>query len=147
MHETKIGHSASKKGESIENTIERNEVTAERSDITHDASGQHLLLTLRGCSSEFLNDESKLRELTLAAAQATGATVLQITSHRFAPQGVTALAVLAESHASLHTYPEANLVFWDCFTCGTTCNPELSVPVLAEALKAAVVSKQVVARS
>ena len=113
----------------------------------HEASGRHLLLTLRDCSPEVLNDELKLRELTMQAAQATGATVLEICSHRFAPQGVTALAVLAESHASLHTYPESNLVFWDCFTCGTTCDPELSVPILVEALKAKVVSKQIVLRS
>ena len=52
------------------------------------------------------------------AAAATGATVLQVICQRFAPQGVTALALLAESHASLHTYPEAGLAFWDCFTCG-----------------------------
>jgi len=119
----------------------------EKSDVTYEASGRHLLLTLRNCSPEFLSDEFKLRELTLIAAQATGATVLKISSHRFAPQGVTTLALLAESHASLHSYPEANLVFWDCFTCGSTCNPELSIPILVAALKAASVSKQVVARS
>jgi S-adenosylmethionine/arginine decarboxylase-like enzyme len=60
---------------------------------------------------------------------------------------VTTLAVLAESHASLHTYPENKLVFWDCFTCGTTCDPELSVAVLVELLHATVISKQVVSRS
>ena len=116
-------------------------------EIVHEASGRHLLLTLRNCSPDLLNDEFKLRELTLAAAVATGATVLEICSHKFAPQGVTTLAVLAESHASLHTYPETNLVFWDCFTCGTTCDPELSVAVLAESLQATVISKQLVSRS
>jgi len=119
----------------------------EKTDTIHEATGRHLLLTLRDCSPELLNDEGKLRELTLAAAQATGATVLEICSHKFAPQGVTSLAVLAESHASLHTYPESNVVFWDCFTCGTTCNPELSVPVLVDALKAGIVSKQIIERS
>ena len=119
----------------------------EQSETIHEASGRHLLLTLRDCSPELLNDEPKLRELTLAAAQATGATLLEICSHKFAPQGVTSLAVLAESHASMHTYPESKVVFWDCFTCGTTCNPEHSIPILVEALKAGVVSKQVVSRS
>jgi S-adenosylmethionine decarboxylase len=116
-------------------------------DIVHEASGRHLLLTLRECSPKLLNDQAKLRHLILEAAQATGATVLEVCAHRFQPQGVTALAVLAESHASLHTYPESNLVFWDCFTCGTTCKPELSIPILVAALEAQVVSHQIVERS
>ena len=118
-----------------------------KNDVKYEASGHHLLLTLRHCSPELLNDEVRLRQLTLAAAQAPGAAVLEVCSHKSQPQGVTALALLAESHASLHTYPESNLVFWDCFTCGTSCNPELRLQVLVEALKAEVVSKQVIDRS
>lgn len=120
--------------------------TANQVLVTHEASGCHLLLSLKDCSSEMLDDETRLRELTRLAAEATGATVLEICSHRFNPQGVTSLAMLAESHASLHTYPESKIVFWDCFTCGTTCNPELSVAVLVEALKPGSVSKQVILR-
>ena len=115
--------------------------------VVHEATGTHLLLTLRGCAADILNDEVALSQLARAAAEATGATVLQICAHRFSPQGVTALAVLAESHASLHTYPESNVVFWDCFTCGTTCDPELSVQVLVEALRPASVAKQLVIRN
>ncbi len=116
-------------------------------EVIHEASGRHLLLTLKNCSPDILNDESKLRELTRLAAESTGAQVLEICSHRFSPQGVTSIAVLAESHASLHTYPESNTVFWDCFTCGTTCNPELSIDVLKRALNPGHISKQVIARS
>ncbi|MBS1996756.1 MAG: adenosylmethionine decarboxylase [Cyanobacteria bacterium SZAS LIN-2] len=112
----------------------------------YEASGQHLLLTLGECRSELLNDEQALRDLVLAAAEATGATVLNVCSHKFQPQGVTALVLLAESHASLHTYPESNVVFWDCFTCGTTCEPELSVEVLVQALGGKIVSQQTVKR-
>jgi len=113
---------------------------------THEASGTHLLLTLKGCRSPLIHDAEALKELAQRAAVATGATVLQIVAHRFQPQGTTVVAVLAESHASLHTYPESDTVFWDCFTCGTTCTPELSVPVLAEALLPAQINKQVVTR-
>jgi S-adenosylmethionine decarboxylase len=116
-------------------------------DSVHEASGKHLLLTLRGCSSDILNDPDQLSELAKTAAQATGATTLQVCTQKFTPQGVTVVAVLAESHASIHTYPEWGIVFWDCFTCGTTCDPELAVPVLAEALKPTSISKQVVQRS
>ena len=94
---------------------------------THEACGFHLMVTLKNCTSEILNDQTKLEKLVLEAATATGATVLQVCTQQFSPQGVTAVAILAESHASLHTYPETNTVFWDCFTCGTECKPELSV--------------------
>jgi S-adenosylmethionine decarboxylase len=114
--------------------------------VTHEARGFHLLLTLKGCDTDILNDQNKLEELTRAAALATGATVLDICAHKFKPQGVTALAVLAESHASLHTYPESNVVFWDCFTCGTDCLPELSVPILVAALKPDFYSKEIIYR-
>lgn len=122
------------------------EPSVKKESLTHEACGFHLLLTLKGCDTEILNDQNRLEELTRAAALATGATVLEICAHKFKPQGVTALAVLAESHASLHTYPESNVVFWDCFTCGTECVPELSVSVLVDALKPEFVSKEIIYR-
>lgn len=114
--------------------------------IAHEARGFHLLLTLRGCAPKLLNDQDKLLQLTRVAAEATGATVLNTCVQRFDPQGVTAVAVLAESHASLHTYPESGVVFWDCFTCGTKCLPELSVAVLVDALKPSFVNKEIIFR-
>ncbi len=113
----------------------------------HDATGQHLLLTLKRCESfELLNDEQQLIELAGRAAEATGATIMNVCSQKFSPQGITIIAVLAESHASLHTYPESGVVFWDCFTCGTTCKPEKSIAVLTDALKPGEVDQQVVHR-
>ena len=122
------------------------EPAVKKETVAHQASGFHLLLTLKSCAAEILNDKNKLEELTWRAAIATGATVMQICSQQFKPQGVTAIAVLAESHASLHTYPESNTVFWDCFTCGTECKPELSVSVLVEALKPETFSKEIIYR-
>lgn len=112
----------------------------------HEASGRHLLLTLNDCSPHLLNDIDALRELAGAAAVATGATVLNICAQKFEPQGVTVVVVLAESHASLHTYPEVQKVFWDCFTCGTICDPEKSVTVLQKGLEARTVSSQIICR-
>jgi len=122
-------------------------LTLDQTEV-HEATGTHLLLTLDECESmHLLNDENALRELARRAAEATGATVLNLMVHKFNPQGVTAVAVLAESHASLHTYPEVGKVFWDCFTCGTTCDPAKSVAVLEEALKPRRVSNQIVSRA
>lgn len=113
----------------------------------HEAVGSHLLLTLADCEYiDLLNDIEGLKELATRAAMVTGATVLNICAHRFEPQGVTVAAVLAESHASLHTYPEVRKVFWDCFTCGSTCDPEKSVEVLKLGLGAKQVSYQIVHR-
>jgi S-adenosylmethionine decarboxylase len=125
-------------------TINQQTITA--AATTHEARGVHLLLTLFGCNVEMLNCPAKLTELTMRAATATGATIMQSGVQQFAPQGVTAFVVLAESHASLHTYPESRTVFWDCFTCGDTCDPEKSVKVLIDALGASHVQKQIVSR-
>jgi S-adenosylmethionine decarboxylase len=111
-----------------------------------EAQGLHLLLTLSGCSAELLNDEPALQALVQEAATATGAIIMQICSHRFSPQGVTVVAVLAESHASLHTYPESGVVFWDCFTCGHRCRPQDSVDLLVKALQPASINQQVITR-
>ena len=119
---------------------------AEKNSQTYEDCGIHLMLTLRDCATKILNDRHRLAELVNTAAIATGATVLETHSYQFSPQGVTALAVLAESHASMHTYPESGTVFWDCFTCGTTCNPELSVEILVKALQPASINKQLISR-
>lgn len=112
----------------------------------HPARGSHLLLTLKDCAQHILNDEEKLKELVREAATATGATVLTLVSRKFEPQGITVVAVLAESHASLHTYPESGIVFWDCFTCGDRCKPENSTPVLKATLLPRSVTVQLVER-
>ena len=102
--------------------------------VRHEPYGRHLLLTLAGCPAALLDDEDGLRRLVCAAATATGATVLQVTSRRFTPVGITVLALLAESHAGLHTYPEQGIAFWDCFTCGERCDPRRSIELLTAAL-------------
>jgi S-adenosylmethionine decarboxylase proenzyme len=123
-------------------------VTAEADAASEAApTGRHLLLTLAGCPAGRLDDRVGLEALVRAAAEATGATVLQVVGHQFAPQGVTVIALLAESHASLHTYPERGLAFWDCFTCGPACDPAASIPVLQGALRPARLAQRTVVRS
>ncbi len=108
--------------------------------------GQHLLLTLSGCTAPILDDQSRLEALVRRAAEATGATVLGIQAHHFEPHGVTVLALLAESHMSLHSYPETGAVFVDCFTCGA-CDPRQSVPILTAALRPAEVREALIDRA
>ena len=97
---------------------------------------KHLLLELYRCNYEKLNDESFLRCTLNRAAKLAKATVLNLISNKFEPQGVTAIALLAESHISIHTWPESNYSAADIFTCGQNMLPELASQYLIEALKA-----------
>ena len=98
--------------------------------------GKHLLLELYKCDYSKLNDESFLRCTINKAAKLARATVLNLQSNKFEPQGVTAIALLAESHISIHTWPESNYSAVDIFTCGQNMLPELASQYLIEALKA-----------
>ena len=97
---------------------------------------KHLLLELYRCNYEKLNDESFLRCAINRAAKFAKATVLNLISNKFEPQGVTAIALLAESHISIHTWPESSYSAVDIFTCGQSMLPELASQYLIEALKA-----------
>ena len=97
---------------------------------------KHLLLELYRCDYEKLNDESFLRCTLNRAAKLAKATVLNLISNKFEPQGVTTIALLAESHISIHTWPESNYSAVDIFTCGQNMLPELASQYLIEALKA-----------
>ena len=108
---------------------------------------KHLLLELYKCDFEKLNDESFLRCTLNKAAKLAKATVLNLISNKFEPQGVTAIALLAESHISIHTWPESNYSAVDIFTCGQNMLPELASQFLIEALKAEEHSLRVIERN
>ena len=97
---------------------------------------KHFLLELYRCDFEKLNDESFLRCTLNNAAKFANATVLNLISNKFEPQGVTAIALLAESHLSIHTWPESNYSAVDIFTCGKNMKPEIASIYLIEALMA-----------
>ena len=108
---------------------------------------KHLLLELYRCDCEKLNDESFLRCTLNRAAKLANATVLNLISNKFEPQGVTAIALLAESHISIHTWPESNYSAVDIFTCGQNMLPELASQYLIEALKAEEHSLRIIERN
>ena len=108
---------------------------------------KHILLDLYGCNYEKLNDESFLRCTLNRAAKLAKATVLNLISHKFEPQGVTAIALLAESHISIHTWPESNYSAIDIFTCGQNMLPEIASQHLIEALRAEEHSLRVIDRN
>ncbi|MDD5126571.1 MAG: adenosylmethionine decarboxylase [Dehalococcoidales bacterium] len=100
------------------------------------ALGRHLLLELKNCKSGVLNDLGFLREALLAAAKESGATVMGESFHSFNPQGVSGVVIIAESHMSIHTWPEYDYAAVDVFTCGKSVQPEKAVEVMIERLGA-----------
>ena len=98
------------------------------------ALGRHLLVELHDCDREALNNLDFIREVMLKAAIDCGAVVLGESFHRFSPQGVSGVVVIAESHISIHTWPEYGYAAADVFTCGTSVNPEIAAQVLIEKL-------------
>ena len=98
------------------------------------ALGRHLLVELHECDKEVLNDLSFIRDSVITAAIDCGAMILGDSFHRFSPQGVSGVVVIAESHLSIHTWPEYGYAAVDIFTCGTTVEPQKAAQVLIEKL-------------
>ncbi len=94
-------------------------------------AGTHIILDLWGASQL---DDLELMERTLRkAVDVSGATLLHIHLHHFTPNGgVSGVAVLAESHISVHTWPERDFAAFDVFMCGDAV-PERCIPVLQDA--------------
>lgn len=98
------------------------------------ALGKHLLLELKSCDKEVLNDVGCLREALLAAAGEAGATVLGESFHQFNPHGVSGVVMIAESHLVIHTWPEYGYAAADIFTCGNSVQPARAAEILVRKL-------------
>jgi S-adenosylmethionine decarboxylase len=105
------------------------------SDSSH-VQGTHFCVDMRGCNTELLNDEARLREILLSAAEQASATVLGVQSHAFTPYGVTIVLLLAESHMSIHTWPERQFAAVDVFTCGRTMSSQHAIDYIMEQIGA-----------
>ena len=108
--------------------------------------GQHWLLELNGCPSELSDDLEFVSESVVEAARIANSTLLGIKNHKFEPQGVTVVGLLAESHLSIHTWPEADYVGADIFTCGEDMAADKACDYLVERFRAESHSLIVVSR-
>jgi S-adenosylmethionine decarboxylase len=100
------------------------------------ALGTHIVCELSGCSSEALTDVDAVQSMMIAAATAARATIMESAFHRFEPQGVSGTVILAESHLSIHTWPEKGYAAMDFYTCGDHTDPWLACEHAAKALGA-----------
>ena len=99
-----------------------------------DALGLHLLLELEGCNREFLDDVEYIENAMVGAAGEAGATIVGRSFHKFRPRGVTGIVAIAESHLSIHTWPEYGYAAVDIFTCGRSFQPRRAAELIIERL-------------
>jgi len=94
-------------------------------------AGTHLILDL--WEARHLDDLERMERAMREAVEVAGATLLHIHLHHFTPGGgISGVAVLAESHISVHTWPERDFAAFDIFMCGDA-RPEMTIPVLKQA--------------
>ena len=98
--------------------------------------GMHILLELKDCNPELLNDLDFIRGAMLQTASQVGATIVGESFHRFSPQGVTGILAIAESHISIHTWPEYGYAAADIFSCGSSFESRTAAESLVERLEA-----------
>ena len=96
---------------------------------------KHVLFKLEGCPFSILNNEEHIKYCLFHASEASYSKVLKVQTEKFLPQGVTGFALLAESHLSIHTWPEKGVAMCDIFTCGSHSKPENAVQYLSEWLE------------
>ena len=104
------------------------------SNEEYDFTGVHVFGELYGLSEDDLNSIDQLEEIMTTGIEESKAKCLGIMSKKFKPKGVTLLALLSESHVSVHTYPEHHALFIDAFTCGTVCDPKVIIDTFITAL-------------
>jgi S-adenosylmethionine decarboxylase proenzyme len=102
-----------------------------------DTLARHLLAEYYGCDPRQLDDPQRLAPLLEAAVEAGRATVIRTLLHRFGPQGVSGVVILAESHLAVHTWPEHAFATVEVLVCGAGPDPEASHRFLLQRLRPA----------
>ena len=91
-------------------------------------SGIHLIAEFWG--GKDIESPKKIREILVKAVRKANNTPLEIAIHKFQPQGITGVILLAESHIALHSWPEFNYLAVDIYTCGNKSQPEKALEYL-----------------
>lgn len=97
--------------------------------------GKHIILELFGCDVKALDDLKGIAETMRKSAEEAGARIVGEAFHKFNPQGVSGVVIIAESHISIHTWPEFGYAAVDIFTCSTNVNPSKAYKRIIEYFK------------
>lgn len=126
--------------EQYENKVEKSSSMMGEASLDHFVTkdgetfaGSHIIIDLY--NAEGLNDQARIETAMLECIDEAGATLLHIHLHPFEPTGVSGVAVLAESHISVHTWPENGYAAFDVFMCGDA-KPEKCIDILGRAFNA-----------
>ena len=109
------------------------------------ALGRHLLLEMFDCDPDAINSLEAVKGALIEAAKRAQATIVDVVFHEFNPFGISGVVVIAESHLTIHTWPEYRYAAVDVFSCGEVLQPEVAVNYLVEqfgAERASVVEMQ-----
>jgi S-adenosylmethionine decarboxylase len=96
--------------------------------------GRHVLAEFTGCDNQILNNLDKIESILTEAARLSGATIVNSVFHRYNPHGLSGVVVIAESHLSIHTWPEYGYAAVDFFTCGERVDPWKACEYMVEHL-------------
>ncbi len=100
-----------------------------------DPLGEHYIIELYECDHHILDDLQEVTTTMLEAARLAGATIIDERFHKFSPQGVSGVVVIAESHLSIHTWPELGYAALDLFTCSHDMDIDRAMELLKRVFK------------
>ncbi len=100
------------------------------------AIGCHIIAEFSHCNPETLTDLNLIKDIMVKAALEAKAEIKETAFHRFTPQGVSGVVVIAESHLAIHTWPELGYAAIDIYTCGETTDPWAACRFVADHLEA-----------
>ncbi|EKN67467.1 adenosylmethionine decarboxylase proenzyme [Schinkia azotoformans MEV2011] len=101
-----------------------------------DTIGRHVISELWGCNVEKLNDINLIEQTFVDAALKAGAEIREVAFHKFAPQGVSGVVIISESHLTIHSFPEHGYASIDVYTCGDRIDPNVAADYIADELEA-----------
>lgn len=101
-----------------------------------DTMGRHVIAELWDCPAEKLNDLQSIERIMVNAALEAGAEVREVAFHKFAPQGVSGVVIISESHLTIHSFPEHGYASIDVYTCGDRIDPNVACDFITKALAA-----------
>ena len=108
--------------------------------------GRQIIAELWECNSNILNDLELVEQIFVDAARKAGAEIREVAFHQFAPQGVSGVVIISESHLTIHSFPEHGYASIDVYTCGDKVDPTIAVKYIAEALEAGISEKMEIPR-
>lgn len=97
--------------------------------------GRHVIAEMWDCNIDILNDMGKIEQIFVDAALKSGAEIREVAFHKFAPQGVSGVVIISESHLTIHSFPEHGYASIDVYTCGDVIDPNVACDYIAESLE------------